>query len=72
MSVQSQRGRKVETRKRNPVTIFYLVIGAILLIGIAFLATILIRGSNVEVSAPNAPITIPLACSYEWFFLGGP
>ncbi len=56
MSVRSQRGRKVEAPKRNPLTIFYIVIGAVLVIGIAFLATMLLRNSSSNISAPNAQV----------------
>jgi protein-disulfide isomerase len=56
MSVRSQRGRKVETTKRNPLTIFYIAIGAILVVGIAFLATLMLRNSSSNITAPNAPV----------------
>lgn len=56
MSVQSQRGRKVEARKRNNLTIFYVAIGAVLLIGVAALATVMLRSTNSAVSPVNAPV----------------
>jgi protein-disulfide isomerase len=56
MGVRSQRGRKVEATKRNPLTIFYIVIGAILVVGIAFLATMMLRNSSSNIAAPNAPV----------------
>lgn len=57
MSVRSQRGRKVEEPKRtNPVMIFYIAVGAILVIGVAFLATSLLLNSNTDISAPNAQV----------------
>ncbi|NJN15675.1 MAG: thioredoxin domain-containing protein [Oscillochloris sp.] len=56
MSVQSRRGRKVEAPKRNPVTIFYIAIGAVLIVGIAFLVTMMVRGNDVATEAPTAPV----------------
>lgn len=56
MSVQSQRGRKVEARKRNNLTIFYIAIGAVLLIGIAALATVMLRSGGSAVTPVNAPV----------------
>jgi protein-disulfide isomerase len=56
MSVQSQRGRKVAARKRNNLAIFYIAIGAVLLIGVAALVTVALRNGNSAVTAVNAPV----------------
>lgn len=56
-SVSGQRGRKVTARKQNPLTIFYLVVGAIALIGIAGLATWFLRSrANPPIAAPTVPV----------------
>lgn len=56
MSVQSQRGRKVEARKRNNLTIFYLVVGAVIILGATFLITMAVRGGfSGEATTVNAP-----------------
>ena len=50
-SVPSQRGRKVVTPKRNPLIPFYIGVGAVLLIGAAFLITYMVRGSgSIQIS----------------------
>lgn len=56
MSVQTQRGRKVAARKRNNLTIFYIAIGAVLLIGVAALATVILRSTNTAITPVNAPV----------------
>lgn len=56
-SVSGQRGRKVATAKRNPLIPFYIGVGAVLLVGAAFLITFLVRSSGAnEVVAVNAPV----------------
>jgi protein-disulfide isomerase len=56
-SVPSQRGRKVAAPKRNPLVPFYLGVGALLLVGAAFLITYLVRNSgSSEIAAVNAPV----------------
>ncbi|NWF81218.1 MAG: DsbA family protein [Chloroflexi bacterium] len=56
-SVPSQRGRKVAARKRNPLLPYYLAIGAVVVLGAAFLATYLLRNNAArQVTAPNAPV----------------
>jgi protein-disulfide isomerase len=56
-SVPSQRGRKVAAPKRNPLVPFYLGVGALLLVGAAFLITYLVRSSGPsEIAAVNAPV----------------
>ncbi|MGQ9925970.1 MAG: DsbA family protein [Chloroflexaceae bacterium] len=56
-SVSGQRGRKVTAPKQNPLIIFYLVVGAIVLIGIAGLATWLLRSrANPTIAAPTVPV----------------
>lgn len=56
-SVPSQRGRKVAAPKRNPLIPFYIGVGALLLVGAAFLITYMLRSSGgSEVAAVNAPV----------------
>jgi protein-disulfide isomerase len=56
-SVPSQRGRKVAAPKRNPLIPFYIGVGAVLLVGAAFLITWqLLRNNNSQISAVNAPV----------------
>lgn len=45
-SLPSQRGRKVTTPKRNPLVPFYIGVGALLLVGAAFLVTFMLRSGN--------------------------
>jgi len=67
MSVQSQRGRKVEARKRNNLTIFYIVIGAVLLVGVGALATMVLRNTNTAIT----PVTAPVGTTEDGFFYKG-
>lgn len=56
-SVSGQRGRKVTERKQNPLTIFYLIVGGIALIGIVALATYTLwNRANPPVAAPTVPV----------------
>lgn len=74
MRTQVQRGRKVQ-RKSNQKTlrIFYAAVGALALLGIAFLVTFLLRNDSgvstlegIEVSPPNAPVgTTPEGLYYK-------
>jgi protein-disulfide isomerase len=53
-TVSSPRGRKVAVKKRNPLIPFYIGVGAVLLVGAAFLITFLVRSSNAgDVTAIN-------------------
>jgi protein-disulfide isomerase len=54
-SLSGQRGRKVVTPKRNPLIPFYIGIGALLLVGAAFLITFMLRSNNSEFGVVNAP-----------------
>ena len=53
---QSQRGRKVVAKKKNPLVPFYWGVGALVILGAAFLITYAARGGfgGGAVSAPNA------------------
>jgi protein-disulfide isomerase len=55
---QSQRGRKVATKKRNPLVPFYWGVGALVVLGAAFLITYFVRNSSgaATVTAVNAPV----------------
>ncbi len=57
-NVQPQRGRKVAAPKRNPLLPFYLGVGAVLLIGAAFLITYVVRSNNStsQVGELNVPV----------------
>lgn len=56
-SVPSQRGRKVAARKRNPLVPYYIAIGAVVVLGAAFLAIYLLRTNAArQVTAPNVPV----------------
>lgn len=57
-SVPSQKGRKVVTPKRNPLVPFYIGVGALLLVGAAFLITFLVRsGSSAdEITTVDYPV----------------
>lgn len=64
MSTQAQRGRKVQrnNQKTRTLRIFYGVIGAMVIIGAAFLITFALRSNDetatvdpASVAAPNAP-----------------
>ncbi|GAB4447783.1 MAG: thioredoxin domain-containing protein [Chloroflexi bacterium OHK40] len=56
-SVPSQRGRKVAAPKRNPLIPFYIGVGALLIVGVAFLVTILVRNNAAsQITELNAPV----------------
>jgi protein-disulfide isomerase len=68
-TVPSQRGRKVVTPKRNPLLPFYLGVGALLLVGAAFLITYLVRSNN---SASDTPaLTAPVGQTADGFWYKG-
>jgi protein-disulfide isomerase len=53
----SRRGRKIVTPKRNPLVPFYIGVGAVLLIAVAFLITYMVRGSGANaIGEVNAPV----------------
>jgi protein-disulfide isomerase len=55
---QSQRGRKVATKKQNPLVPFYWGVGALVVLGAAFLITFAARGGfgGTTVTSVNAPV----------------
>ncbi|PDW02473.1 DsbA family protein [Candidatus Viridilinea mediisalina] len=55
---QARRGRKVAAKQRNPLLPFYLGVGALLVVGIAFLVTFAIRGGfgGGVADQVNAPV----------------
>lgn len=67
-SVPGQRGRKVETKKRNPLIPFYIGVGALLLVGAAFLITYLVRANS---AGPSAEITYPVGQTADGFWYKG-
>jgi protein-disulfide isomerase len=69
MSVQSQRGRKVTPNKRSPLTTFYVVIGAVILLVVGFVAVAAMRGAfgGGQVTA----ITAPVGRTAEGFYYKG-
>ena len=67
-SVPSQRGRKVVTPKRNPLVPFYIGVGAVLLIGAAFLITYMVRSSG---SSAVAEVNAPVGQTAEGFWYKG-
>lgn len=54
----SQRGRRVTTKQRNPLVPFYWAVGAIVILGVAFLITFAARGGfgGSTVTPVNAPV----------------
>jgi protein-disulfide isomerase len=56
-SVPGQRGRKVTAPKRNPLIPFYIGVGALLLVGAAFLITFMLRNNSAaQPGVVNAPV----------------
>lgn len=55
---QSQRGRKVVAKKKNPLVPFYWGVGALVILGAAFLITFAARGGfgGAAVTPVNAPV----------------
>lgn len=74
MSTQSQRGRRVQTKKKNQtLVIFYWIIGALVIAGGAFLATVAIQGGFGTTSTPVTvePINAPVGLTDEGFYYKG-
>ncbi len=55
---ESRRGRKVAARKRNPLVPFYWGVGALVVLGAAFLITYVARNTTNGITNPalNAPV----------------
>jgi protein-disulfide isomerase len=67
-SLPSQRGRKVATPKRNPLVPFYIGVGALLLVGAAFLITFMVRNNS---SADVTTVDYPVGQTAEGFWYKG-
>ncbi len=76
MSMQTQRGRKVQNRRGGqPLRIFLIALGAIVIIGAAFLITVALSGgfgsnqnqNRVEVEE----LTVPVGTTPEGFYYKG-
>lgn len=66
---QSQRGRKVPAAKRNPLVPFYWAVGALLVIGAAFLITFAARGGFG--SSTITPLNVPVGRTDDGFWYKG-
>lgn len=66
---QSQRGRKVAVKKRNPLVPFYWGVGALLVLGTAFLITYAVRGGFGSNTVP--PVNAPVGQTAEGFWYKG-
>lgn len=67
-SVSSPKGRKVVTPKRNPLIPFYIGVGALLLIGAAFLITYFVRSNN---SGDVTTVDYPVGQTEDGFWFKG-
>ncbi|NTU80554.1 MAG: DsbA family protein [Chloroflexales bacterium] len=65
---QSQRGRKVAAKKRNPLVPFYWGVGAIVVLGAAFLITYFVRSNQ---SPSIVPVNAPVGQTAEGFWYKG-
>jgi protein-disulfide isomerase len=66
MSVQGQRGRKVAPNKRQSLSRFYIVVGAVVIVAIAALVTVLLRNNSND-----APINAPIGVTADGFYYKG-
>lgn len=64
-SVPGQRGRKVAAR---PLTVFYVVVGAVVVLGIALLAAYLLRS---PAAAPISPLNVPVGQTEDGYWYKG-
>ncbi|MCG8346677.1 MAG: DsbA family protein [Chloroflexales bacterium] len=75
MSSQSQRGRRVQAAKRTQsLRIFYWVIGAVVIMGAAFLITVAVSGgfNTPEVEQITVtPVNAPVGTTPEGFYYKG-
>ena len=73
MTTGSQRGRGAGLKKQSgsKVNVFYLIIGAIVLIGIAAIVTLVVRNNNENASLANSVVNAPVGVTEDGFYYKG-
>lgn len=75
MSTRSQRGRAIQAKKRSPLTIFYVLLGIVAVVGIAALGTLALRGQS-SAAQPGAllnrpPLKAPTGLTPDGYYYKG-